>query len=208
LHAQLATRDGPALCGADASNRLQRILQFARVVLELAPGGILRNECELDGVDEPGAQLPDLDLCEIGRQRGAQGVHLARDLIVFPVRIDVGLELDHDEGHAVGNRRFDLLDVVELRELVLDRLGDELLEVARVGAGVDGGDEVTRDLELGILLARHIREREPAERDETEERNQRELVAPDRELEGTHALSRDARAAAFHRSPARLPSRS
>src|SRR5262249_4979710 len=61
------------------------------------------------------------------------------------------------------------------------------LQVLGIRARVDGRDGVAGDLEVGILLARHLAERVPAQRHQAQERHQRELVAAYREFQKRHA---------------------
>ena len=63
-------------------------------------------------------------------------------------------ELDRDDGDGVGGCREDLVDALDRGDLGLDLLGDELLDVARRGAWVDGRDDDVRDLHFRVRFAR------------------------------------------------------
>ncbi len=192
-YAQLALRQRPALRGAHARHGLEQVLQGARPVLQLHVRRVRGDQRELHDVHQARADLADLQVLDLRGQRRPQRVDLARDLVVLLLRVREGLELQRREGDPVADRGLHLLDVFELGQPVLDRLGDQALEVLRVRARMDRGDEEAGDLEVGILLARHVHEGEPADDDEAQERDQRELVAADRKLEQRHgALSRDA----------------
>ncbi len=186
LHAQLTSGDRPALRGAHAIDRLEGVLELASIVLQLAIGRILRDERDLQDIDQAGAQLANLEACQFGRERRAQCVDFASHLVVLLVRVSASREFDGGDGYPVGHGRLDLVDVVELREPVLDRLGHQSLEVLRVGSGVDSGDQESRELQIRIFLAWHAFECEPAEHDQTQEDYDRERVATERELQKRH----------------------
>ena len=187
--AQFAARVRPGLGGQDAVDAFQGVFEVARVILEFAIGRILGHQRELHDVDEARAELADDQFADFDGQRGTQCVDLAGDLVVLLLRIGEGLELDGREREAVDDRRFHLAHVVELREAVLHRLDDQALEILGVCAGHDRRDAEAGDLERRIFLARHLAEREPAECDEAEENDQRELIAADRKFEHGHAAA-------------------
>jgi len=104
----------------------------------------------------------------------------------FFVGVGAGEELDDGEGHPVRHHALHLPQIVELCETVLERLGDEAFEVFRVGAGQHRRDVETGDLEGRVLFARDRREAVEPDRDQAQERDQRELVASDREFKECH----------------------
>jgi hypothetical protein len=106
--------------------------------------------------------------------------------VVFLVGIDEGFEFHRREGHAVADRGLHLHHVVERGDAILDGLGDQPLEILGIRARIEGRDGEPRYLEIGILLARHLVEGEPAERHQAQERHQRELIPPDREFQDRH----------------------
>src|SRR6185503_341104 len=184
--AQLAGRIGPGFRRAHAVERLERIAQIARVVLELAIRRIGRHQRELHDVHQAGVGLLDLDLGQLGRQRRAQRVDLAHDLVVLLLGVDRRVELGDDDGHAVVAVRLDLLDVVQLAQAIFDRFRDQALDVLRLGTGVGDHDLIDRDRKVRVFLARNAAQRRDAERDQQGERDDRELVAPDRKFEQPH----------------------
>ena len=183
--AQLALRIGPALRGAHAVDGLEPVLEIARVVLELAVRRVLGHQRDLHGVDQARGELAHDEL-HLGREFRPQRVQLARHLVVFLVGVRGGQKFNRGERHAVADRRFHLEHVVERGEPVLDRLGDQALQVLRIRARVDAGDGEAGDLEVRIFFARHAVERVPAERHQAQEGHQRELVAADRKFEQAH----------------------
>jgi hypothetical protein len=82
--------------------------------------------------------------------------------------------------------RFDLLDVVQLAEPILDRFHHQTLDVLRLGAGIDHDDLVDRDREVRVLLPRNAAVGGDAERHQHRKRDDRELIPPDREFEQVH----------------------
>ena len=121
-HAQFARRIGPGLRGAHAVDRLERVLELARVILQLAVRRVFGHQRDLDGVHQAGRKTPDDDL-RLRRKLRPQRIDLARDFVEFLVGVDEGLEFDGGERHAVAHRGLDLHHVVERRDAVLDGLG-------------------------------------------------------------------------------------
>ena len=160
-----------------------------RLILELAIRCSVGNERELHDVDETGAQLADLESRNVRRHVGTQCVYLASDLVVFLVGIHIRLKLDGDDGDAVEDGRFGLLQIVELGDAILDGLCDQTLQIDRISARIDHGDEERRNLERRIFFARYGGEREPAHHDQTQKCHQRELVATNGKLEKTHDVA-------------------
>ena len=94
LDPQLALRERPGFRGAHALHGLQRVLEVARQVLELAVRRGVGHQRELHDVDQRRADLADLQARDLGGQARPQRVDLARDLVVLLVGIGEGLELD------------------------------------------------------------------------------------------------------------------
>ena len=191
--AQLALGIRPAFRRAHALDGLELVLEFARVVFELAIRRAVGQQRDLNGVDQPGRKIAHDDV-HVGRELRPQRVQLARHLVVFLVGVGGREELDGGERHAVADRGLHLEHVVERGETVFQRLGDQAFQVLRIRARVDSRHREAGDLEVRVFLARHTGEGVPAERDQAQERHQRELVAADRKLEERHDASRAFRA--------------
>ena len=148
--AQLAFRIRPAFRGAHAVDGLELVLELARVVLELAIGRVVGQQRDLNGVDQPGRKSAHDDL-HVRRELRPQRVQLARHLVVLLVGVGRREKLDRGERHAVADRGLHLEHVVERGETILDRLGDQPLQVLGIRARVDSRDGEARDLEVRDL---------------------------------------------------------
>src|SRR5690606_30484158 len=81
--AQLARRVRPGFGCTHAVEGLDRILQLARVVLELTPGRLVRDQRELHDVDQSGIHLAHVDLDQLGGQTRTQRADFAHDFVVL-----------------------------------------------------------------------------------------------------------------------------
>src|SRR6185503_1583688 len=177
---------GPGLGAAHARRCLYQLLEVLGLLAELAPVGGLADECHLDDVDRAWRELAGLDRENVGRKRRPDQVELTHHLVVLAVGVRAVGELDFDQREAVERRAVESLDVLELRELVLDRVDDEPLDVFRVGARVLHQHQRAGELEGGVLRARDRGQGPQARRDEEREHDERELPALDRERPEAH----------------------
>ena len=119
LDAQLALREGPGLGRTHPRHRLERVLQFPGLILQVAVVRLFGDEGVLHDVDEAGTEATDMQLPQLRWKRGAQRVDLADHLFVLFVGVGAGEELDDGEGHPVRDHALHLPQIVELRETIL-----------------------------------------------------------------------------------------
>ena len=139
--------------------------------------GRLAHERDLEDVRVAGIRLLDVDREHARRER--DGVDLAENLVVRVVGVYARVELEADDGEAVAHLRPRLGEVVQFGDGVLDRLGDEALDIGRARARVDRHDDVLRERERRVLGARDGDERLHAERDDEPEGDERERDVAD-----------------------------
>ena len=91
-----------------------------------------------------------------------------------------GIELDVDDGDAIHDDGLDIIDIFQLIDLFLDRVGDQFLHIQWTGTGVGNSDDDQWKIELWVLGAWHGLERQHAQQGQKRDNNQRELMVSDR----------------------------
>ena len=134
--ADLGLRQRKHLAAPHAGQRFELVAQRAAEVVQFAVRGVRADQRHLHDVDEAGTGAPHLEARQVGRQLGADAVHLAHDLVVLFVRVLVPLEFDLDDADAVERAAVHALDVVEFVDRVFDRVDDQPLDVGRVRARI------------------------------------------------------------------------
>ena len=181
----LALEPAEQVHAADARDALDLVLQ---VLGRRAERGQAALREEVDGED---GEVGEVDvghdgLLDVRRELGLGEVHGLADLAAGLVDVLVGEELGDDRRDALGARAPDLIEAGDRRDLALDLLRDDRLDVVRAGAGVDRGDDDLRelDLRLALLGERDVRD-EPADRERQREDDDGRPVA-DREVGDFH----------------------
>jgi len=156
--------------GLDEGNLLQRRERVLGPVGDLLDGAF--GDLAVDG------QLDDaLAIRELAEVRALGAVGEGRDLVDLGLHLveDGGhvraqLELQGDDGDALGGHRGDLLDLVDRLHLFFDLDDDRLLDLVRCGAGVGHGHRNRVEGELGEdLLHQGGEGDDPRQDDENQE---------------------------------------
>ena len=103
--------------------------------------------------DLVGADLFDLKHSKALGQGGAQGIGLADNLVIFPIRFDVPIELDNDDRATIKTGRPDLFDIIQTAQHIFKRLSNELFHLCGCSAGQDGANGHQRKRKLRIFGA-------------------------------------------------------
>ena len=103
-------------------------------------------------------------------------------------------ELELDEGRAValGDGAVDLVDAVDAADRGFDPLGDLGLHLVRCRARLADADDRRREVDVGVVVHLHPRERDQAgehQADEQDDRDDRVADAPGRDVAEIHVDS-------------------
>ena len=140
-----------------AGGRLDLVLQVLGDVAELRER-VARGEVDVDDRELARVELGDDRLLDLGRPLDARAVHGLADVELGVVHVHVRRELDHNGGYALGRGAPQVVDAVDRRDLALDLLRDDRLDVVGARAGVDGRHDNRRELDLrgGLLRDRDV----------------------------------------------------
>ena len=185
-HAHFGVGERPNLRGAHARHGFETILEVLSLFLQLPPAGGIADQRHLHDADESRAVLADVDLGDIGGQRGTDPVELADHLVLLLFRIAAVVKLRVHHGETVEGRALYFLDIFQRIDRIFDRFDDQALHVRRIRAGPDDADIRRREGKRGIFGTGNVGKARQAKRDQQREHHQRELPAPDRESPDAH----------------------
>src|SRR6202000_1729211 len=174
-------REGPGLGRAHPGNRLEHVLEVFRLLFQFAPARGIAYQRHLHDADESRTIFPNVDLRDVGRQRGANAVEFADYLVLLLLGIAAVVELSVHRGQAVKSGALDLLDVFQRVYRIFDRLDDKSLHVGRAGARPHDADVRGGEWEGGVFGPGDIAEACQAQGNQQRKHHQGELPALDRE---------------------------
>ncbi len=188
--AHFGRRNPPGARPAHAGHLIEFLAQRLGEFFEAPVRGGFADQRELHDTGFGGARFAELKPLQPRRQRAANGADVAHQLVIILFGIARPTELGGDDGGAIGRPRRGTDDIIEPLQHILDRLGDGLLHLGRIGAGLRRHDDDERRGEMRIDRARNGEQRRHADCGEQREQDQRDLPAPDRKIDEAHARTR------------------
>ena len=171
----------PKLGLAHAIHPVEHILEDTAALLQFTQGGGFRDQGDLHEIGHAGLDLLDVETDQPFGQGSADRVDLPHHLVEFPLGIRTPVEMDDDIGRPVAGFGFDLVDIVEAGNRILDRIGHQFFHIERIGARHDGDHRHDRGREIRVLRPRDRHEGRHPHGRQHGEKHQGELPLPDRE---------------------------
>ena len=134
-------------------------------------------------------ELDDVRRISSRRQYAQNRLHDGGDLRQRKFHLDVRLEVDANDRHALVRLRFRVLDVVDgRRERALAHRNDAAFHLGRRQAGVGPDDGDDGDIDIGKDILRRLDSRAEAEQKNKQREDDEGIRAPQRELNNPHAI--------------------
>ena len=153
------SRNGPYFHFFYTIDFLKHFLQAIGFLIQKAIAGCLGDQSNLMN-DHKIRQVPPGD-CQIGDGIGklvSDAVDLLNQLRIGVVHIDPHMKLDSDHSQTVCAHGIDPFDIIQLVNLLLDRVYDQLLHIFRSGSRIDHHNRCARRRDLRIFRAGHNQE--------------------------------------------------
>lgn len=163
LDGDLPLRYGLYLDGLDIPELLDLLFQLLRMVPDRLQICQFRMQGDLHDHHIRAGRADHIQGDQSIRKLGSQLVDLPDHVIVLRHRVHLIDKLDLHEHQAVITLRGDLLDIVQLVDHLLDRIGHQFLHVGRAGARIDAGDHIDGRIEGRVLSPGHVDQRIEAE---------------------------------------------